>query len=151
MPRAGALALCAWLAATGAAAAGPTASPSPPQSPGATLGSWATLGQPERAATAAWWSLSRAWVLHDRIDPEVLSPWIHRIGQLDPTWRTPWVVGGLMLQTQGDRAAAAELLATASGRFPDDPWFPAARGVVLRDDGQLDESREWLERARALR
>ena len=141
----------AWLGATAAAASSPTPTPLPPHVAGARLGSWAGLGLPARAADAAWWALSRAWVVHDRLEPSVLVPWVQRIGELDPTWSTPWVLGALMLQTQGDRSAAAELLREAAARFPDDPWFPAALGVVLRDDGQLVEAEAWLEQARRSR
>lgn len=105
-------------------------------------------GVPERRATLAWWHIGRAWADGQQLAPEVLVDSLNRIGEDDPSWRTPWIYGGLMLQTQGDAAAAEPVLTAAAARWPDDPWFPGALGVQMADQGRLDEARAWLDEAR---
>ncbi len=109
------------------------------------------LGVPERGATLAWWQVGRVWASGADLDPDALVATVDRIGALDPGWRTPWIYGGLMLQTQGGEAslaAAHDLLAAGAVRWPDDPWFPAALGVQLQDQGRIEEARAWLREAR---
>jgi len=144
------LVFAGWAVATVAAAVTPASVHPPATAPGA-LAVWGALGESPRAATMVWWSLARSWVRHDALPAHVLHDGAARIHQLDPTWRTPWVIGGLMLQTQGDRDGAVALLQDAAERFPNDPWFPAAAAVVLRDAGDHDEALQWLQQSRARR
>lgn len=125
------------------------APPSPAGTPLAPVAARAlALGVPERAATALWWSTSTQWVRDDRLAPAVLGDRLAALHGLDPTWSTPWIYGGLMLQTQGDRDAARPVLEAGAAHFPDQPWFAAALGVAHADAGELDEARTWLDRAR---
>jgi hypothetical protein len=105
-------------------------------------------GVQQRAATALWWSLCTEWVRADALDPELTLHRLHHIHRLDPTFRAPWIYGGLMLQAQGDGPSAVPVLEAASRHFPDDPWFPAALGVQLQGQGELDDARRWLLEAR---
>ncbi len=105
------------------------------------------IGVPERRATWAWWQVGRAWASGADIDPTTLGRTVRTIGELDPSWRTPWIYGGLMLQAL-DALEAEALLEDGAVRWPDDPWFPAALGVHLQDQGRVDEARRWLKAAR---
>jgi hypothetical protein len=105
---------------------------------------------PERHATWTWWALGRDWVQAGEVAPSRMTATVRRIGIDAPEWRTPWVYAGLMLQTQGDGPAAEPLLVEGAARWPTDPWFPAALGVTLQDQGRVDEARQWLDKARSL-
>ena len=108
---------------------------------------WLAPVAPERAATAAWTALGRQWVRRGALGDDAPSA-VRAIGQLDATWRAPWVLAPLMLQQQGRRTDAEALLVEGQARWPDDPWFPAALGVAALDDGDLDDARQWLDQAR---
>ena len=108
---------------------------------------WAPV-QPERAATWAWFSLGRQWVVDGRLNPDDAVATVRGIGDADPAWQLPWVLAPLMLQAQGASGVAEPLLIAATERFEDPRWFYAALGVHAADAGELDAARTWLDRAR---
>lgn len=105
------------------------------------------IGVPERQATWAWWQVGRTWAVGADVAPAALESAVRGIGELDPSWRIPWIYGGLMLQAL-DAPEAEPLLEEGAARWPEDPWFPAALGVHLQDQGRVDEARRWLRAAR---
>ena len=128
-----------------------------PPSPQGSISPWdvsvqaLAWGSHPRSATVAWWRLGRRWTQRDPVDAQALAETVRHIGALDPRWRTPWIYGGLMLQTLDEPAAPAlaeALLSEGAARWPEDPWFPAALGVHLQDQGRVEEARAWLRAAR---
>ena len=148
---AAALSLAVWCGVAALRLAAPLSPPDPSAVAALPVRAILGLGVPERRATLAWWQLGRRWASGAALDPAATAATIQRIGALDPGWRTPWIYGGLMLQAQGDEAsleAARTLLHDGADRWPRDPWFPAALGVQLRDQGQVEAARAWLREAR---
>lgn len=142
----GAWILGGWLLAVGARWAHPPVPTGSVLSPVVARG--LALGVGPRAATLTWWATSTQWVRDDRVAAEPLQAALRAVHHDDPRWVTPWIYGGLMLQTQGDGAAAVPVLEEAAAHFPDARWFPAALGVAHHDADELEAARAWLDRAR---
>jgi len=114
-----------------------------------------SVGRPTLAASLLWMQAgARHAAAEDLADPEA-SRWIHQavltIGELDPNWITPWVLGAMMLEREGDVDAEEDVLRAAMDRWPDEPWFPFSLGMSrYRYRGDATGAIVWLERAAAI-
>ncbi len=77
-----------------------------------------------------------------------LAGMIDAINVLDPSWRTPYHYGGMMLRVCGNVDASDRVFTAAMEAMPDDHFFPFAIGMnhyLVRDDAQ--EAVKWIQRA----
>jgi tetratricopeptide (TPR) repeat protein len=70
---------------------------------------------------------------------------------LDPTWRTAYFYGGVMLRVSGDVEGSGEIFERASHNLPDDWFFPFSLGMnAYLYEHNLPKAAEWLNIAAAL-
>ncbi len=82
---------------------------------------------------------------------EWLARMIEAITVLDPTWRTPYFYGGVMLRVTGDHEGSNRILLRGHEALPDDYFFPFAIGMshyLEFDDAEA--AYEWLNKAAVL-
>lgn len=110
-----------------------------------------TAGRHTTAGTLAWC----ATVVHaaNAPEPSAEAVWagVSTATTLDGGARAPVAHGALLLRRLGRPDLAERALDAGMARFPHEPWFPWARGMVAwidRDDP--DAARPWLQRAEAL-
>ncbi len=102
-----------------------------------------TLGRASTGATAVWMSTVHAF--SQDADPRWIEASARAAGELDPTWRIPWMYGSLMLAAMGELDAHRRLLQAAMAVHPSDPWFPMVLALSHRiDGGDRDAALRWM-------
>lgn len=128
----------------------PTAAHGTTTRPSATVWRAATLGHGSAAASLLWMRAVVHFATRDAPDGDWLREAVATCADLDPRWPVPSRYGALMLADLGDVEGHEAVLAQATTRWPDDPWFPTALGMSrwLRA-GDAEGAARWLSFAAA--
>lgn len=149
-----ALAACAWLVAQLLPAPPP---PSPDHTGrSASMLRVITCGHDTAAASLAWGAAVAdvVWRPAGEDAPPALSAGArleqaaHRAGALDARFTAPWAYGALWSAAIGEVERSETMLAEATARFDQDPWFPWALGMSrLQRSGDREGAAHWLDLA----